>query len=77
MQHCTLQAFEQLGALYINNHDDKYPARPGFKPGTSRLSRYQWAIGTGHEVNRAMKCQTDVFRLTKKLTVQTAEWRIL
>ena len=36
-QHCTLQAFEQYGALYMHNHDDKYPARPGFKPGTSML----------------------------------------
>ena len=36
-QHCTLQAFEQFRALYIHNHDDKYPARTGFKPGTSRL----------------------------------------
>ena len=37
MVHSTLQAFEQLGALYMHNHDDKYPARPGFEPGTSRL----------------------------------------
>ena len=29
--------FEQFGALYIHNHDDKYPSRPGFEPGTSRL----------------------------------------
>ena len=36
-QHCTLQAFEQLGELYMHNHDDKYPARQGFEPGTSRL----------------------------------------
>ena len=36
-QHCTLQAFEQFGALCVHNHDDKYPARPGFEPGTSRL----------------------------------------
>ena len=36
-QHCTLQAFEQFGALYMHNHDDKYPARPGFEPATSRL----------------------------------------
>ena len=21
----------------MHNHDDKYPARPGFEPGTSRL----------------------------------------
>ena len=26
-QHCTLQAFEQFGALYMHNNDDKYPAR--------------------------------------------------
>ena len=36
-QHRTLQAFEQFGTLYVHNHDDKYPARPGFEPGTSRL----------------------------------------
>ena len=36
-QHCTLQAFEQFGALYMHNHNDKYPAQPGFEPGTSRL----------------------------------------
>ena len=27
-QHYTLQAFEQIGALYMQNHDDKYPTRP-------------------------------------------------
>ena len=26
-QHCTLHAFEQFGALYMHNHDDKYPPR--------------------------------------------------
>ena len=36
-QHCTLQAFQQFGALYMHNHDDKYPSRPGFEPRTSRL----------------------------------------
>ena len=36
-QYCTLQAFEQFRALYMHNHDDKYPARAGFEPGTSRL----------------------------------------
>ena len=25
-QHCTLYAFEQLGALYMHNHNDKYPS---------------------------------------------------
>ena len=36
-QHCTLHAFEQFGALSMHNHDDKYPSRPGFEPGTPRL----------------------------------------
>ena len=36
-QHCTLHTFEQFGALYMHNHDDKYPSRPGFEPGTRRL----------------------------------------
>ena len=36
-RHCTLHAFEQFGALYMHNHDDKYPSRPGFEPGTPRL----------------------------------------
>ena len=36
-EHCTLHSFEQFGALYMHNHDVKYPARPGFEPGTSRL----------------------------------------
>ena len=36
-QHCTLHAFEQFGALYMHNQDDKYPSRPGFEPGTPRL----------------------------------------
>ena len=36
-QHCTLHAFEQFGALYMHNHDEKYTSRPGFEPGTPRL----------------------------------------
>ena len=36
-QHCTLHAFEQFGALYIHSHDDKYPSRPGFEPGTPKF----------------------------------------
>ena len=35
----TLHAFEQFGALYMQNHDDKYPARPGLEPGTSSKPR--------------------------------------
>ena len=36
-QNCTLHAFEQLRARYMHNHDDKYPARKRFEPGTSWL----------------------------------------
>ena len=36
-QLCTLQGFAQFGALYMHNHGDNYPSRPGFKPGTTRL----------------------------------------
>ena len=36
-QHCTLHSFEKFGALYMHNQDDKYPARPEFELGTSRL----------------------------------------
>ena len=35
--HCALHAFEQFGTLYMHNHGDKWAARRGFKPGTSRL----------------------------------------
>ena len=36
-QHSTLQAFEQFGALYMHNLDDRYPTRPIFEPSTSEF----------------------------------------
>ena len=36
-QHCTLQAFQQFGALCMYNLDDKYLAQLGLEPNTSRL----------------------------------------
>ena len=36
-QHCTRHAFEQFGALHMHDHDDKYPSRAEFEPGTPRL----------------------------------------
>ena len=36
-QHSTLHTFEQFGALYMHNYDDKYLSRPGFEPGTPGL----------------------------------------
>ena len=29
--HCTLQAFEHFGALYMHSHDDKYQPQSGYK----------------------------------------------
>ena len=29
-QYCTLHSFEQFGALYMRNLDDKHLMRPGF-----------------------------------------------
>ena len=31
-QRCTLHPFEQFGALYIHNPDDKYLIPTGYKP---------------------------------------------
>ena len=45
-QHCTLHAFGHFGALYMPNHYDKYPARPGFEHGTWRLQAQSIRIGT-------------------------------
>ena len=36
-QQCTLQAFEQFGALHMHNLCDKYPTRPGFEPSNSEF----------------------------------------
>ena len=51
MQHCTLHALGQFGALYMHNHHDKYPAWPGFKADSNfqvtRPCRYEWAIEDG------------------------------
>ena len=33
----TVHPHEEFGALYMHNHDDNYPSRPGLAPGTPRL----------------------------------------
>ena len=46
--HCTVQIFEQFGALYMHKLDDKYPTRPRFKSSTcwvSSLDRIEWPSG--------------------------------
>ena len=42
----------------MHNHDVKYPARPGFEPGTSVTipSRYERAIGAGSLSGRVFIC---------------------
>ena len=49
-QLCTFQTLEQLGAMYMHNHDEKYLSRPGFEPDTPRLQApvdTNGAIGVG------------------------------
>ena len=55
-QHSTLHAFEQFGALYMHSHDDKYPARPGFEPGTPRL---QAPVNTNEPSGPATELKTE------------------
>ena len=46
-QHCTLQAFEQFVALYIDNPDDIPPSRPGVEPQPEqpeRMSHRGWPV---------------------------------
>ena len=50
-QHYTLQAFEQFGAFYMHNLDDKHPTRPEFEPSTSEFrstTGLNKAIVAGH-----------------------------
>ena len=47
-QQFTLHAFQQFGALYLHNHVDKSPARPGFEPSqVTSPSEYEWTIWAG------------------------------
>ena len=46
-----LERVKQFGAMYMHNYDYKYPARPGFEPGTSRL---QAPIDTNEPYNERL-----------------------
>ena len=48
-QYYTLHALKQFGALYMHNHDDKYPPRLKFEPGIFRL---QNTVDTNEPWNR-------------------------
>ena len=37
IQHCTPHTFEQFGALYLHNLDDKHPPWPRYEPSTSEF----------------------------------------
>ena len=52
-QHCTRQTLEQFGALYMHNHNNKYPAELGLEPGTSRL---QTPVDTNEPSGPATYC---------------------
>ena len=50
--HCTHQAFEEFGALYMQNLDDKHPTRPGFEPSSLPLSFVPQLDGQIHPKER-------------------------
>ena len=57
-QHCALHSIEQFGALYMHNNNDKYPSRPGFEPGTSRL---QAPVDTNEPSVLGMSVQRELY----------------
>ena len=75
-QHCTPHAFEQFGAVYMRNHDDKYPPRSGFEPGSSRLQVLKgntacWVLKALF-LNRHLSCLFSEHKITLYMP-----WRIL
>ena len=64
-QHCTLQAFEQFGTLYMHNHDDKYPADrdlnlvpPGYKPQSIGMSHRAGLSSQDMTISMKSPCRT-------------------
>ena len=52
----ALHASEQFGALYMHNHDDNYPARPGFElvPPGYKPQSIRMNIGAGRIISRTI-----------------------
>ena len=51
--------------MYMHSHDDKYPARPGFVPGTSRL---QAPVNTNEPLGQAILSQIRFVKNTQNMT---------
>ena len=65
--HCTPQAFEQFGELYMHNHDDKYPPDrdsnlipPGYKPQFTRISQARSSSALGPPVTHPLEIKLNV-----------------
>ena len=62
IHHCTLQVFEQFGALYMHNLDDNHPNRPGFEPSSAEFRATAGLNGKSGRP-RYFKHKTNVFVL--------------
>ena len=55
IHHCTLHAFVQFRALYMDNLDDKHSTQPGFEfPATTGSIEPSGLANIIHETNRAL-----------------------
>ena len=45
-QPYTLHVSEQFGALYMHNHNDRHPNRPGYKPSSSESKANQPSLSS-------------------------------
>ena len=52
---CTLQALEHFGALYMHNHNDKCPTRPGFETSTFKPTSN---LENKHALSKSAQCCT-------------------
>ena len=77
-QHCTLQAFEQFGALYVHNLDDKHQTRSGFE-----RSEFRATTGSNEPSGQTRKLEgpftfhtTTLFSLSDDY-ILSREWRVI
>ena len=78
-QRCTIQAFEQFGALYVHNPDDKHPTRSGFES-----SEFRATTGPNEPSGQTRKLEeplhlkqtTALFSLSDHY-ILSREWRVI
>ena len=58
----------------MHNHDDKYPTRPGFEPGTSRL---QAPVDTNEPSGPAERAGDDKMRTDVKIDVRFLDFHYM